>query len=86
MSIDAEITEVEYNPDGTATLHLVARDERAGPAGQRRLIVENPKPQMDVLVGTCIWGGDSNIMVGRETVFAKRIGYTRIRLVEPKRC
>lgn len=54
-------------------------------AGQDTLTVVNP-PSLDPeilsgLVGTEIWGGSSEIMVG-ETKWANRIGYTKIELVE----
>ena len=81
MSIDARVTNVVYNDDGTATLHLEARDSRVGPAGQSSLTVLNPKPHMDAMVGVEIWGGDDRIIVGREKLFAWRVGYGSIRLV-----
>lgn len=83
MSIDARVTAVTYSPDGTATLHLEPADPRRAPAGQPSLVVLNPRPGMGAMVGTQVWGGAGEIMVG-DTKFADRVGYTRIRLVEPK--
>ena len=62
-------------------LHLEPR-EPGGLAGQDVLTVINP-PEGDLsgLVGTEIWGGSGCIMVG-DTKWAKRIGYTKIELVE----
>ena len=60
--------------------------ERWGRAGQKVLIVVNP-PTVDPavlssLIGTEIWGGSNDIMVGTRR-WAKRIGYTRIELDTP---
>lgn len=65
-------------------LHLEPR-ELGGCAGQPVLTIVNP-PSTDLgfwpgLVGTEIWGGAGEIMVG-EKVWAKRVGYTRIELVD----
>lgn len=61
-------------------LHLEAR-EPGGLPGQRVLTVVNPpEGDMSGLVGTEIWGNASEIMVG-DTKWAKRIGYTRIELI-----
>lgn len=64
-------------------LQLVPR-ERGGVAGQSVLVIVNPPTtEPDILagmVGTAIWGGGSEIMIGN-TLWAKRIGYTRIELV-----
>ncbi len=80
MSIDAEITDVDYHPDGTATLWLLPADERRAPAGQDRLTVLDAPPGLARMIGTQIWGNDSTILVGT-TRFAERIGCTRIRLL-----
>lgn len=81
MSIDAVIEDVQQNPDGTATLLLRARDPN-GTAGQSRMTVENPPENFESCIGTEIWGGDNCLMVGRQTRWADRIGYTRLRLVQ----
>jgi len=62
-------------------LHLEAREPGAV-AGQSVLTVVNP-PEGDMggLVGTEIWGNASQIMVG-DKLWAKRIGYTRIELIQ----
>ena len=80
MSIDARINDVRYLPDGTAELILAPADERRAPAGQPRIVIDNPKPNMDVLVGYHIWGGAGELMIG-ETKIAERIGYTHARLL-----
>ena len=56
-------------------------------AGQRSLTIMNP-PTLDAdklasMIGCAIWGNASKIMVG-QTVWAERIGYTKIRLVGDK--
>ena len=81
MSIDAKVELVTYEPDGTATLHLGPRTNQDGP-GQPQLTVVNPRPHLDALEGSCIWGNASTIMVG-DTKLADRLSYTTIRLVEP---
>jgi hypothetical protein len=78
MAIDAKIDRVTYEPDGTATLHLVSRDGQSSP-GQKSLTVLNPKPAMEVLEGECIWGSSSTIMY-RDTHWADRESYCTIRL------
>ena len=84
MSISAKIRTVIGNQDGTATLYLDPWED--DPAGQPTLTIVNP-PDGDIrtlaraLEGQQIWGGAADIMVGT-TKFAKRIGYTRIELVE----
>jgi hypothetical protein len=80
MSIDARISRVEYNPDGTATFHLEPRDPRTAPAGQSKLIVSNPRPGLELLVQVEIWGNDSTIMRG-DVKFAERLSATKIKLV-----
>jgi hypothetical protein len=82
MSINAEIVSAKLNEDGTVNLHLgpIKND----PPGQRMLIVENPPSDtaafMSAIIGQQIWGSSGSIMV-RDTKWADRIGYTRIRLV-----
>ena len=66
-------------------LHLEPR-ERGKLAGQTVLTVVNP-PTVDAkvlagMIGIEIWGGASEIMVGGKR-WAKRLGYTRIELVNP---
>lgn len=58
--------------------------EKGGLAGQRVLTITNP-PTLDPeklagMVGTEIWGGAGEIMVG-QTKWANRIGYTQIELI-----
>ena len=81
MSIDAKVVSVVRNSDGTATMELVARQPKSGPAGQKLMTIVNP-PAGDLsgIVGTEIWSGASSLMVG-DTKFANRVGYTRCELV-----
>jgi len=79
MSIDAIIQDVRYLPDGTAELDLGPANDKRAPAGQPCLKVLNPVPHLDALVGSHIWGGSSEIMLGTKKL-AERIGYTQIRL------
>jgi hypothetical protein len=81
MSIDAKIELVTYESDGTVKLHLGPRDPNDRSGGQDALTVVNPKPGMEVMEGECIWGGANQIMY-RDTLWADRLGYTRIRLRE----
>jgi hypothetical protein len=56
--------------------------EPGGVAGQSVLLIVNP-PTVDfsVLLGVEIWGNSSQIMIG-DKVWAKRIGYTQIKLLD----
>lgn len=83
MSIDARVTAVDYLLDGTARLTLEPISPRAI-AGQPELIVENPAPHMESMVGTQIWGPSQCIMV-RETRWAERVTSVRIRLNPPRK-
>ena len=72
---------------GTSTGKRVLRlhlepSKTGGVPGQRVLTVVNPpEGDMSGLVGTEIWGNASEIMVG-DKKWAKRIGYTRIELLD----
>lgn len=85
MAIDGRVSAVTLNKDGTATLSLEPR-EKATCAGQTKLTIVNP-PEVDfrtfanAMIGQELWGGAGEIMV-RETKWADRIGYTRIRLID----
>jgi len=79
MAIDGRIYAVTYLPDGTASLLLEPRDRSAGPAGQERLIVLDPPPGLDGLVGECVWGG-SGFLMWKDERIAERVGYGRLRL------
>ncbi len=80
MSIDAVVDRVEYTSAG-CELHLRGRPQRGGkvPPGQSMMIVLNPPPHLDVLVGMELWGNSSQIYVGDRYVF-DRDGYTRLLL------
>jgi hypothetical protein len=78
MSINAIIIRVKRLPDGMADLELGPYSK--DPPGQKVLTVINPPPYLESVVGTHIWGSSGSIIVG-ETLWAKRIGCTMIRLV-----
>ena len=79
MSIDATVTKAEYLDDGTAKLHLTARDPKAGPAGQPFLIVLDPPPYLIGLVGSNVWGMGGGQLIFGETKLADFKGTNRIR-------
>jgi hypothetical protein len=58
--------------------------EKGSVSGQGVLTIVNPptaNPEsLSGLIGTAIWGGSSEIMIG-EKKWADRIGYTRIKLI-----
>ena len=62
-------------------LHLEPREPGVAPGQQVLAVVNPPEGDMSGIVGTEIWGNSSEIMVG-DTKWAKRIGYTKIELVE----
>lgn len=81
MSIDARICGVRIKPD-CVRLILEPR-ESGGCAGQTIMVIENPPSdprRLEVLIGECVWGGDSELLIG-DTKFADRVGYTRLRLL-----
>jgi hypothetical protein len=84
VSIDAVITGVRRNPDGTATLSLGPRRPRGGgnpsEPGQSGMTVLNPPPGLEAAVGAEVWGDADTLMVG-ERKWAERVGYTSCRLV-----
>lgn len=69
--------------DPQVRLHLVPRKE-GGVAGQSVLTIVNSdtldRDKLEGLIGTEIWGGSGEIMVG-DKKWANRIGYTKIELV-----
>ena len=85
MAIDAVITGVTRNPDGTADIALGPRKTPHGDScpGQPRMTVLNPPAHFEAAVGTEVWGGDGYVMVG-DRKWADRIGYTRLRLTGGK--
>jgi hypothetical protein len=78
MSISGRVFDVRRKPDGTAELWLEP-GPRKDPVGQPCLIVLNPPPHIEAMVGSYLWGGDSTIMC-KDKKIADRIGYTRIRM------
>jgi hypothetical protein len=87
VSIDAVITGVTRNPDGTATLSLGPRRSRSDGSlsepGQTRMTVLNPPPGLEAAVGTEVWGGHDRLMVG-ERKWAEIVSYGACRLVRGK--
>lgn len=82
MSISAIVYQTQKKPDGTEDLFLKPYDEN--PAGQSRInIINPPNTGLRGLIGCHIWGGSSSLMLGT-TEIAKRIGYTRAKLVNPE--
>lgn len=80
MAIDATVVGVSYLPDGTARLALEPADKMRAPAGQETIVVVNPRPGLEGIIGSTVWGGSSELMLG-QTKIADRIGYGRIRLI-----
>lgn len=81
MSIAGTITKVEPSSEGVY-ISLEGEDR-----GQNGLLIINPPTtadKMQALIGTFVWGGSSEIMIGNEK-WAERIGYTRIKLCEVKK-
>lgn len=78
MAIDAVVTEVTFNLDGTAVMKLGPRTDDILP-GQDSLLVLNPPEHFDAIVGTKVWGSTTALMVGKR-VIGKRIGYGKLRL------
>lgn len=87
MSIDARIIGVQVTPDNEVLLVLEPRDPRNAHHGTSRMTIVNPPDdptRLEVLIGECVWGGDTFLLIG-DTKFADRVGYTRLRLLEPKK-
>ncbi len=80
MSIDGVIHSAEATDDGLR-IYLRPR-EKGGVAGQRSLCITNwpAGANPSGLIGTEIWGGSCEIMVG-DTLWAERRGYGQIILV-----
>ncbi len=88
MSIDARVEAVICNEDGSGYLKLIDRPARRpgdtpGIAGQNRLYFDASPHDVTALNGLDIWGGADSLVVGRELVFARREGYTKIRFIVP---
>ena len=81
VSIDAIIDGVTSHSEGAL---LLLRDPPGRIAGQKALIVLNPPPAgFDAVMGMHIWGNSYSIMIG-DREWAKRIGYSRIKLNQAK--
>jgi hypothetical protein len=87
MAISAVVNGITVLPDNTVRLTLGEIDD-ASPSdspGQESLIVINPPSPPELLrclIDLIVWGGSDELLVG-DKVIAERIGYTRIRLLEP---
>lgn len=81
MSIDARILSISNDPlTRDALLHLGPRD--SGAAGQKLLRVVNAPFNIKLLVGECIWGNSSIIMID-DNKFAARQSVITVRLLPP---
>lgn len=83
MAIDAVVTAVEWNLDGTAVMRLGPRMEDDGSyslTGQDSLLVLNPPKYFDAIVETPVWGNTKALYVGRRQI-ANRVGWNAIRLL-----
>lgn len=79
MSIDARVAGITRMPDGCYRLYLEDRDKRSS-RGQPFLWVKADE-RINQLVGECIWGGASEIML-RDVKLATRHSITELRLVD----
>lgn len=83
MAIDARIVGIRQ-ADGEVKLTLEGRQPGTSP-GQSTLVITNPpeqwKTELAPLIGMCVWGGSSEIMLGDKQL-AKRDGYVGITLVD----
>lgn len=81
MAIDARIVGIRQ-VGGEVKLTLEGRELGASP-GQSTLVIDNPpddwKSDLAPLVGMCVWGGSSQIMLG-DRELAKRDGFIGIEL------
>ncbi len=87
MAIDAVVTAVEWNLDGTATMRLGPRlrpDGLYSLPGQESLAVLNPPKHFDAIVGTQVKGDSKSISVNGRTI-AARIGWGAIKLTRKER-
>lgn len=78
LAIDAVVTDVTFNLDGTAVMRLGPRLEGQLP-GQDSLLVLNPPQHFDAIVGTKVWGNAQFLMVGNKKL-GRRIGYGQVKL------
>lgn len=56
-------------------------DKNDKPGQSILYVVNKPCPPLGGFIGTKIWGGSNELMIGT-TQIAKRIGYTKIELIE----
>lgn len=87
MSIDARVTGVSFDRDGTGRLTLEDRPAKPGGhpgiAGQKSLSFTSAPDIVTNLIGLNIWGGSDSILLGEHEI-AERWGYTRIKFVSPR--
>lgn len=77
VAIDATVTRVDINPDGSGCLHLAPRDCTDGTQstpGQNRLTFLVAPKKVHALTGKDIWGGTGDILLGSRKI-ADRAGY-----------
>lgn len=80
MSIDARVDYVVCNEDGSGELRLIDSPPD-GIRGQHKLKFNEAPEEVTALNGLDIWGGDGEIMLGRERKIANRVGYSSIEFV-----
>lgn len=83
MAIDAVVTSVEFNLDGTAVMRLGPRLKPDGGyslAGQDSLLVLNPPKHFESIVETPVWGNTKGLYVGQRQI-ARRVGWNAIKLL-----
>lgn len=80
MSIDARVDFVVIHENGGGELRLIDRPPD-GIKGQSVLRFDAMPEEVTALNGLDIWGGDGDIMLGREAKIAKRISYQKIEFV-----
>jgi hypothetical protein len=84
--IDGIVSGVTRNVDGTATLHLVPRIRKDGKPSQNGhdyLLVLNPPPFFESIIGTAVWGGRERIMVNTSQI-GVRVDYDGVFLTGRK--
>jgi len=89
MSIDAVVSLVMVSKDRNGTLDFIDSPSRrlgssGGIAGQDFFYFSKCPPNVAVLAGLEIWGGDSSILLG-EVKIADREGYNRIVFCEDEK-
>lgn len=84
MSIDAFVSDVVVNDDGSGFLELSERIDCNGKfhgPGQQILNFDESPSRVFYLIGCEVWGGSDFVMLG-DCKIADRFGYTRIRFLD----